>query len=144
MILLWLTAGVLSQTSDAPPVAETPTIGAGGGFTIDSRSPAKVERDRRKQWDKVNERRDEIRQQILAAIKPAATEQQIEKAEQSDAATITLAERVIAKPEGVPPKVLQQVVSLIREFQATIAAEQARREAAQQEEEAMVMLLLAA
>lgn len=127
-----------------PASTSSAATGAGGGFTIDSRSPAKVERDRRKQWDKANERRDEIRQQILAAIEPATTEQQIETAEQSDAATITLAERVIARPEGVSPKVLQQVVSLIRELQAAIAAEQARREAAQQEEEAMVMLLLAA
>ncbi len=124
-------AGSVSASLTVVSVAVAAQGGGGGGS----------QHSWRRKWEK---ERDQKRRELIEAIEPVVTETQIKEAEKSDAATITLAERVIARPEGVSPKVLQQVVSLIRELQAAIAAEQARREAALQEEEAMVMLLLAA
>lgn len=39
MILLWLTAGVLGQASDAPPVIETETLTGGGLKYLNPRNP---------------------------------------------------------------------------------------------------------
>ena len=45
MILLWLTAGVLGQASDAPPVIETETLTGGGLKYLNPRRPRIVEEE---------------------------------------------------------------------------------------------------
>lgn len=136
MIVLWLAAGILARTEEA-------TQATGGGGWIHNRTSEEVERDRRTQWRKADERRDEIRRQIMAVLEPVSTETQIEKAEQSDAGTIDLAERVVRRPDVLSLENSNLLLQLIQELQDVRLHMQEAQRYVLQEEEAMVLLLAA-
>ena len=79
----------------------------------------------------------------MAVLEPVSTETQIEKAEQSDAGTIDLAERVVRRPDVLSLENSNLFLQLIQELQDVRLHMQEAQRYVLQEEEAMVLLLVA-